>query len=458
MTVIEAIARWSAGTAAFTPLATERAAHAVLDTIGCVFAGTGDEATVAAAAFLDERWAGPSTAVGGKRATPGHAALVNGTAAHCLDFDDTFRPLMGHASAVLVPALLAVAEARVATGAQLIEAYLVGLEIQAVIGAAMNPRHYALGWHATSTVGAVGAAAGVARLLGLDTAGTARALSLAVSMAAGVKGQFGTPAKPLHAGLSARNAVEAGLLAAAGLSGRLDILEARFGFQDLYGGEGESWDAVLGRIGTPHSIETIGLTPKRHPCCASTHNTLDMVLDLKARHGFTAAAVESVETLVGSINKNNLSYDDPADAMQARFSMHYCVAVALERGRLSIADFTPAAVARPEIRRLLSLTTMRAYAPDEEATSAYLPHKVAIRLMDGTVLRAERDMERGTLADPFDEDDRRAKFMDCCAGHLGDAGAGSLYGELRAIEAQDSLAFLSRALLQAKPQPMRHAS
>ncbi len=121
MTVIEAIARWSAETAAFTPLARERASHAVLDTVGCIFAGADDEATVAAAAFLDESWSGPATAVGGKRAAPGHAALVNGTAAHCLDFDDTFRPLMGHASAVLVPALLAVAEARAATGAQLVE-------------------------------------------------------------------------------------------------------------------------------------------------------------------------------------------------------------------------------------------------------------------------------------------------------------------------------------------------
>ena len=458
MTIFEAIARWGSETTAFTPLARERATHAILDTVGCIVAGAGDEVTVMSSAFLDDRWQGPSTTVTGRRATPGHAALVNGTAAHCLDFDDTFRPLMGHASAVLVPALLAVAEARGASGAELIEAYLVGLEAQAVIGDGMNPRHYALGWHATSTIGAVGAAAGVARLLGLDAAGIARALSLAASMAAGAKGQFGTPAKPLHAGLSARNAVEAGLLAVTGMTGRLDILEHRFGFQALYGGDGESWDAVIGRIGAPHAIETIGLTPKRHPCCASTHNTLDMVLDLRAAHGFGAGDVAAVETLVGSINKNNLSYDAPVDEMQARFSMHYCVAVALERGRLSISDFTPAAVVRPEIRKLLPLTAMRAYAPEEEASSAYLPHKVLVRLTDGTVLHAERDMERGTLADPFDEADRRAKFMDCCAGYFDEIQARDLYGELCAIEAKGSLDFLSQALLRPKPQPVRHAS
>ncbi|RDJ19928.1 MmgE/PrpD family protein [Bosea caraganae] len=458
MTIIESIARWGNETTAFAPLARERATHAILDTVGCILAGADDEATAMTAAFLDDRWQGPATAVGGKRATPGHAALVNGTAAHCLDFDDSFRPLMGHASAVLVPALLAVAEARGATGAQLIDAYLVGLEAQAVIGAGMNPRHYALGWHATSTIGAIGAAAGVARLLGLDAPGTARALSLAASMAAGPKGQFGTPAKPLHAGLAARNAVEAGLLAATGLTGRLDIVEHRFGLQALYGTEVENWQDILARIGAPHSIEAIGLTPKRHPCCASTHNTLDMILDLKAAHGFAAAEVAAVETLVGSINRNNLSYDAPVDEMQARFSMNYCVAVALEQGRLSIADFTPAAVARPAIRSLLPLTTMRAYAPEEEASSAYLPHKVTIRLKDGTVLRAERDMERGTLADPFDEADRRAKFMDCCAGYFDEARAGDLYDRLCAVEPQGSLVFLSQALLRSKPRPVRHAS
>jgi 2-methylcitrate dehydratase PrpD len=458
VTIIETIARWGSETTAFTPLARERATHAILDTVGCIVAGAEDDATVTTAAFLDAGWHGPATAVGGKRAAPGHAALVNGTAAHCLDFDDTFRPLMGHASAVLVPALLAVAEATGASGIELIDAYLVGLEVQAVIGDGMNPRHYALGWHATSTIGAIGAAAGVARLLGLDASAMAHALSLAASMAAGPKGQFGTPAKPLHAGLAARNAVEAGLLAATGMTGRLDIVEHPFGLQTLYGAEGKDWDGILARIGAPHSIEATGLTPKRHPCCASTHNTLDMILDLRAAHGFGAPEVAAVETLVGSINKNNLSYDDPVDEMQARFSMNYCVAVALERGRLSISDFTPAAVQRPEIRKLLPLTTMRAYAPEEEASSAYLPHKIMVRLTDGSVLRAERDMERGTLADPVDEADRHAKFMDCCAGYFDETHARNLYGELCAIEAKGSLDFLSQALLRPKPQPVRHAS
>ena len=134
-----------------------------------------------------------------------------------------------------MPALLAVALARGASGRSLVDAYLVGLEAQAAVGRGVNPSHYTLGWHATSTVGCIGTAAGVAWLNGLDATGIARAMSLAVSMAAGVKGQFGTPAKPLHAGLAARNAVEAAALAACGMTGRIDILEAPQGFRELFG-------------------------------------------------------------------------------------------------------------------------------------------------------------------------------------------------------------------------------
>lgn len=436
---IERIADWSRSRPAFSPLARLRAHHAIADTVGCMLAGIGDQATQA----VREAFAsgigpeGAAAVAGGGRATEAIAALVNGTAAHALDYDDNFRPGITHASAVLVPALLAVAQGRATSGQAFVDAYLIGLEAQAAVGRGINPAHYTIGWHATSTVGSIGTAAGTAWLMGLDAAGIARAMSVAASMAAGPKGQFGTPAKPLHAGLAARNAVDAAALAAAGMTGRLDILECPMGIAELFGDDSAAgWERMV--LASPHVIESDGLIPKRHPCCGSTHNTVDAILDLKAEHGFGAGDVEAVDTLVGIANVRNLAYPDPQDEMQARFSMHYCVSLALLQDRLSLADFTPEAVGRPEIRRLLSLTTMRAYDKSEEAAGRQ-PHRVTIRLKDGRLLKAERLEARGSIAVPFDDADRQAKFADCCAGM---PGAAALYARLTDIDAAANLGFL----------------
>lgn len=436
---IERIAEWSRSGPGFFPLARLRAHHAIADTVGCMLAGIDDQATKAVrqafANGIDS--AGAAAVAGGGRATEAIAALVNGTAAHALDYDDNFRPGITHASAVLVPALLAVAQGRGASGRAFVDAYLVGLEAQAAVGRGINPAHYTIGWHATSTVGAIGTAAGTAWLMGLDAAGIARAMSVAASMAAGPKGQFGTPAKPLHAGLAARNAVDAAALAAAGMTGRLDILECPMGIAELFGDDSAAgWDRMV--LAAPHVIESDGLTPKRHPCCGSTHNTVDAILDLKAKHGFGAGDVETVDTLVGIANARNLAYPDPQDEMQARFSMHYCVALALLQDRLSLADFTPAAVGRAEVRHLLPLTTMRSYDKSEEAAGRR-PHRVAIRLKDGRELKVERLEAKGSIADPFDDADREAKFADCCAGI---PGAAALYARLADIDGAADLGFL----------------
>jgi 2-methylcitrate dehydratase PrpD len=441
---LEAIAAWSHSARAFSPLARRRAVEAITDTIGCMVAGVDDVSTQAVRRAMAGQIsaAGESPVIGGGRAPAAVAALVNGTAAHALDYDDNFYPAISHASAVLVPALLAAAVPLNISGQALVDAYLVGLEAQAAVGLGVNPSHYTVGWHSTSTCGAIGTAAGVARLIGLNAAAVARAMSIAVSTASGIKGQFGTPAKPFHAGMAARNAVEAAAFGSAGLTGRLDILEAPQGFRDLFGGpDATGWEMMT--LGTPHAIESHGVIPKRHPCCGSTHYVVDMVLDLRARHGFRADDVASLDCLVGIANARNLSYADPQDEMQARFSMHYCVALALSQDRIGLADFTLDQIARPEIRRLLPLTIMRARSRDEElASSSRLPHEVVIRLKDGSELKAERVHARGNIADPFDDHDRSAKFADCCAGLGGNATA-ELYRALARLDDQPDLAFLA---------------
>lgn len=434
---LEVIAAWCASPHSFSAKARQSAKHAIADTVACMLAGASDRATLAVrAAFAREIGTrGAAGVAGGDRAPAAVAALVNGTAAHALDFDDNFHGATTHASAVLVPALLAIGERVGATGAALIEAYLIGLEAQAAIGRGVNPSHYTAGWHSTSTVGCIGTAAATAWLRGLDETGISAAMSIAASMASGIKGQFGTPVKPLHAGLAARNAVEAALLAGAGMTGSMDILESSQGFLTLYGGpDPRGWENLS--FGPMSIIETVGLATKCYPCCGSTHRAIDMVLDLKATHGFDAADVAGIEVLVAIAHARNLAFPAPRDEAQARFSMNYCLAVALLQDRLTLGDFTPAAIRREEVRALLPLTRMSTYTEAQERSiQGRLPHELTLRLRDGTELRESRLAARGTLALPLGAADRQNKFLDCASGTLSLPTAHQLYNRIDQFEA-----------------------
>jgi 2-methylcitrate dehydratase PrpD len=400
----------------FSATALERATDAVIDTLGCMIAGA-DDASVAAVttAFQPQSAGGGSLLVTGGKTSASIVAMVNGTAAHALDFDDNFHPARAHASAVLVPALMAVTSAdRPISGHEFLNAYLIGLEAQAAVGYGVNPSHYNRGWHGTSTVGAIGAAAGVVRLLGGGSEEMAQAMSLATSMASGPKGQFGTLAKPIHAGIAARNAVEAAMLAMSGAAGRLDILERPQGFLDLFGGE-EARGWADWRLDETCIIESRGLVTKLHPCCASTHRAIDALLDLLHENALKPEDIVAIDTKVGVSAAKNLAYFSPANAMQARFSMQYCLAVALEKGSLSLADFTDVALDNPERQALMQRIGMHAYTAAEERGHERLAHIVTLTLRNGEVLQKERLHANGALEMPLNLEQKRIKFANCLA-------------------------------------------
>ena len=220
------------------------------------------------------------------------------------------------------------------------------------------------------------------------------------------------------------------------------------GFMELFGGNfPPGWEKSLEGFGDELAILAHGLVPKRHPCCASTHKCLDAVLDLRHEHGFTANDVESVHTVVGSSNMRNLSYNDPQNDREAKFSMQYCLALALVQDNLRIADFAPDAVFRPELRALIPRITMEAFPIETERSADGPPdHEVTVRLTDGRVFEAQRAHPRGTIHDPFDDADRAAKYADCVAGRLDDATAAELQGELARFEALKDLDVVTRYL------------
>lgn len=424
VSITRALAEWSAGVG---PLdrkpALTIAGNAFIDIVACLIAGASDPAPRRAFAAVADLGDGAASVVGQSRALSSpHAALVNGTAAHALDFDDNFHPLAGHATAVLAPALLALAEERSAGGTAVLDAYAVGLEVMARVGEGVNLHHYELGWHTTSTVGAIGAAVACARLMGLDADGMQRAISLGCSVAGGSKRQFGTMAKPLHAGLAAQHGVLAARLAAAGVSAAAEPLDAPWGFRALFAGpDSPGFEGAADRIGTPLAIETWGLKVKIHPCCASTHCAVDAVLGLMGEHGLAAGDIARVATVVNRVSYDNLMFPDPRTEMEARFSMQYCIAVAVLRGALRLADFRAEAIADPAVRAWLPRISMQLTEAGSElsrADNAREPAEVHLHLHDGRLLCAFVQHARGVLENPLGEAELWSKFDDCVGGSL----------------------------------------
>ncbi len=452
--IIETIAEWCAAPPPISNTARRLAHDAIADTTACLYAGRDDETTLAVSRAFGWQGTGEAPLITGGRQSASISAMINGTAAHALDYDDNFRPGMSHASAVIVPALLAVADRVGASGSAFVDAYLVALQAQDFVGSGVAGSHYTAGWHGTSTVGSIGTAAGVAKLLGMDAQGIAFALSMGASMASGTKGQFGTPAKPFHAGMAARNAVEAALLASEGVHGRLDILECEQGFLEMFGGEkpkGYNVDEIAGT--KEHTIETVGVMPKLHPCCGSTHLIVDAAIDLMRGMAIDVDEIVSAQCHVGIANYRNLAYSAPKNEMQARFSMQYCLALAFRKRALSLADFTQSAVDRFNGDSLLSKISMTHYSADEEERAKpYLPHKLKITMSDGVVIEAERTFARGGLADPFSESDRVKKISDCLDGL---EGSEKIISSLASLDTQKNLRFLDPLFRGAESQALR---
>ena len=421
------LGRWVAeAPRAWSGDAQRRASGAFVDTAACMLAGADDAAPRAAYGGV-ARWgaggAGGAVVAGTPhRLPPPWAALVNGTAAHALDYDDVLEISNAHVSAVLVPALLALGEERGADGGACVDAFIVGVEVMARFGEALNMTHYFRGWHTTSTLGAPAAAAACARLLRLDAARATAALGLAASLASGAKRQFGTMAKPLHAGLAAKNGIMAATLAESGVSAAADAYEGERGFVDLFAGvPRERLEAAVADFGGPPAIERHGLWQKFYPCCASAHRPLDALLAMHADGGLEPDTVAEIDALLPEIAVQNLPYADPADAMQARFSLPYLLASALADGRLTLDAFSDGALARPDVRALLPRVRMEADPAQPGAVNvdeAPQQATVTLRLSRGGARTRTVRAPKGHPRAPLGRDALYAKFVDCAARAL----------------------------------------
>ena len=263
--------------------ARELARQCVLDYFGVALAGSGDELMQLLLDEMAEAGGAQQAAVIGHRVRlPAlSAALVNGAAAHALDYDDVNMAMPGHPSVAILPGLLALAELKRRSGREVITAFVAGYETACRIGAALQPGHYNLGFHSTGTVGSFGAAAACARLLGLDSAATAMALGIAGTQAAGLKSQFGTMCKPFHAGKAAQNGLLAARLAARGFTSRADLVECVQGFALTHGPDFSPEAALAPPVGGLHILANLF---KYHAACYLTHAPIECARRLREEH------------------------------------------------------------------------------------------------------------------------------------------------------------------------------
>jgi 2-methylcitrate dehydratase PrpD len=413
---------------------------AIIDTVGSLLAGVKEPCAkiVERVSGVGETCEGPCLVFGGaRRVRPLDAALINGTAAHALDYDDTSKTMSGHPSAVIVPPIIALGEEIDASGKSIIEAYVSGFETGTGIGRGVNFYHYEKGWHPTATLGVFGAAAACGRLLKLSDERLATALAICASLSAGVKANFGSMTKPLHVGFAGRNGLFAALLAKEEFTASGDAFEQSQGFFELFNGPG-NYDAnkITANWANPLDIVKTGISIKQYPCVYSTHAAVDAAILLRNKSPLNPEEIEEVEVCMHKRRLLPHTMRPATSGLNAKFSLPYIIARALIDGRLMIEHFEGDAYAEPAVQTLMGKIRTKPHFDDEKDYSG----SVTVKFKDGTQRSEYVIMPRGRGPEyPLPDEDLKRKFENCASRLLPMDTVGTLYGQLKNLERLDSI-------------------
>lgn len=331
------------------------ARHCILDWFAVTIPGAREPVVeILAEALAQEGGAPLATLVGrGRKTAPLQAALINGTASHALDFDDVNMAILGHPTVAVLPGLLALAEERGATQDAVITAFVAGYDVACRVGDFMSPGHYAHGFHCTSTVGSIGAAAACGHLLGLDPERMAMALGTASTQASGLKSMFGTMCKPLHAGMAARNGLLAARLAAGGFTSRPDALECAQGFARTQSVDFSPAEAMQD---APIDFHIRNNLFKYHASCYLTHGAIEAARKLRVQGDLSSNAISAITLRVAPVTDRVCNLSAPATGLEAKFSLRLTLAMGLTgRDTSAIATYTDDVTREPELVRLRDL-------------------------------------------------------------------------------------------------------
>ena len=431
----------------------------LIDTAGVILAGLkSQECRNLLARYIDWGGAEESSVAGSERRLPAPAAaFLGGVLAHWWEWDDTHDQSAVHASAVIFPTLLAVAEAAKKdegeqAGREFVAAVVAAFDVACQIGSTLEP-HYHFGTMATGVPGHVGAAAGAARLLGLGEDGIMSAMGIAAQ-------QSGLSRQPLAdrvngknilCGIAASQATCSAYNAQAGIRGSASFLTGRFGLNTLFAGGEAALDQGLAELGTRYSVVETSIKP--YPSCRSTHPGLDLTFDMIADDPELPKQVEAVEVTSSRVvyelcGRPFAPGDDPR--VSAQFSIPYTLSVALTRGNVGLADFTPEQVTSDTaVLDLAKRINVQPRTEEVPGATWWWPHKVQMRLHDGSVREKEITALRGSLARPFLPAEQQAKLVESGkhaldpeqlegladdAGNVGEQGVAPVTRRMRAAQ------------------------
>ncbi|MGE0557794.1 MAG: MmgE/PrpD family protein [Burkholderiales bacterium] len=408
----------------------------ILDTVGVTLAGASEDATRIVLG-ISGSGSGPALVFGhARRIASLDAALVNGTASHALDFDDCNNTLGGHPSAPILPALFALADEIGATGKDFIAAYVAGFETECKLSMVVNFHQYTKGWHPTATIGVFGAAAACAHLLQLPVEKTATALSIAASLAAGVKSNFGTMTKPMHVGHCARSGLFAALLARDGFTAGAQAFEHKQGYFEVFNGAG-NYDAAkaIPAWANPLDITRPGIAIKSYPCCGSTHPAIDCMLELVHKHDLRPDQVAKIESWTHPRRLEHTNRPDPQSALDAKFSVQYTLARVLKDRTIKIEQFEGDTWKDPATRAILPKIHSTTYTTAQFPADNHFGAEVKVTLTDGRVFSAKTDQALGRSVDkPLPPEMLKEKFDNCAARALSSDNVARLYAAIQEFE------------------------
>jgi 2-methylcitrate dehydratase PrpD len=429
------------------PAAVRTAKIAVLDCLGVALAGSKEECAKVCASLARQESAIEEAAVFGQgfKTSTLHAAFINGTAAHALDFDHSFT-LMGQPTAPIIPALFSLGESIRASGRQLIEAYVVGFEVAAKLAHSLRAASES-GWHGPGSLGGFGAGAACVKLLRLEAPQIEMALGIAASMAGGVVANFGTMTKPLHVGFAARNGVLAAKLAQAGCTANPKGLEAPAGFFEMFYPGIQLDPAAIEELGNSYALVTDGIKIKPYPCGGLTHIAIDSVLEMRAQYNLTADLIDGIDVDVPKHTFDRIVFRVPQTGLQGKFCMNYLLARAILDGKISLDNFTDAAVRDRRVLELAEKVQMRLDPSLKTSDLGGRPCRVMLHLKNGATYVRQAEQAKGSPHFPLTPAELKSKFSECARQALSESAGARAIEYVDQLETLETIKPLSQLLM-----------
>lgn len=412
----------------------EHAKRAIRDYVGVAVYGAHHNVGEKIMTYVDRCMGGDeATVIGRQTASPTGAALANGVFGHAIDYDDTFESIVIHPTSPVFAATLAAGEVADADGKDLITAYTIGCEVAYRVGHSTYPNHYQNGWHSTGTVGSFGSTAAAAHLLDLSVDETINALGTVASASSSLKKNFGSMTKPLHAGHAAETGLRAALLAQEGFTADDEILEGKIGYGEVMTTDG-SYDPSIITEGLGEEWAVLDLGFKPHPSGVITHAAMDALRTLVVDYDLTVDSVESITVALDDAASEMLHHANPENALQAKFSIEFCLAAILRERRAGIHEFTDEYVTQPETRDAIAKIDRDFEENLFDAHYASYGARVTVETSDGKTLVEEVKHHPGSPNNPVSKERLRSKFDECVLTVLDESETETLAETIGSLE------------------------